>query len=177
MKIDKNKNDFYLVAKIASLSPKDRLLKLDVFTDFSERLLSLENIYVDFFGNKKKIKVEEIFKKGDSFFIKFSGFSTERELQVFLNRELFVDKKNLVKLPENKFFVHDLVNCKVLCSGKLFGTVKEVISTPANDVLEIIRSDGTTIMLPFVLKFYDVVDVQKKVIKIDPKSGLCDYEN
>lgn len=170
-------NDFFLIAKVVSVSVKDSFLKLKLFTDHPEKLYTTDFIFVDFWGNKKKFFIEEILKRGDNYFLKLKNFSTERELQAFLDKEIFQKPENLAPLKENTFYIHDLVGCKVFCEDKFLGTVKDVISTPANDVLELIDDKNETKLIPFVLKFFEEINPDQKIIFVKEDSGICDYED
>lgn len=170
-------NDFFLIAKVVAVSARDGFVKLKLFTDHPERLYTTKSIFVDFWGNKKKFVIEEILKRGDSYLLKLKNFSTERELQVFVGKEIFLKQKDLPPLEENSFYIHDLVGCKVFCADKFLGIVKDVLSTPANDVLEITDESNTTKLLPFVLKFFDEINPEQKIIFVKEDSGICDDED
>lgn len=170
-------NDFFLIAKVVSVSVKDSFLKLKLFTDHPEKLYTTDYIYIDFWGNKKKLFIDEILKRGDNYFLKLKNFSTERELTAFLGKEIFQKQNDLPPLTENTFYIHDLVGCKVFCEDKFLGTVKDVISTPANDVLELINDKNETKLIPFVLKFFDEINTEQKIILVKADSGICDYED
>lgn len=170
-------NDFFLVAKIVSLSAKDGFIKLKLFTDHPEKLYSTNFLFVDFGGNKKKFFIEEILKRGDNYLLKLKNFSTERELQVFLGREVFLEQKDLQPLEDNYFYIHDLLGCKVFCATKFLGVVKDVLSTPANNILELIDDNDKTRLIPFVLKFFDEINTEQKIIFVKENSGICDDED
>lgn len=170
-------NDFFLIAKVVSVSTRDGFLKLKLFTDHPEKLYTTDYVFIDFWGDKKKFFIEEILKRGESYLLKLKNFSTERELQIFVGKEIFLKQKELPPLSDNSFYIHDLVGCKVFCSDKCLGTVNDVLSTPANDVLEIINEKNEIKLLPFVLKFFDEINPEQKIIFVKENSGICDDED
>jgi 16S rRNA processing protein RimM len=88
---------------------------------------------------------------------------------VLAGRKVFVDDKNLVKLPENYFFIHDLIDTVVFMKKKKLGVIKDVLKLPANDVLVIEKKDGSEEMIPFVLDFIEKFDPEKRkmTLKVD----------
>ncbi len=170
-------DDFFLIARVVSVSVKDGFLKLKLFTDHPEKLYSTKYVFVDFWGSKKKFFVEEILKRGESILLKLKNFSTERELQAFVGKDIFLKQKDLPPLPDNSFYIHDLIGCEIYCSDKYLGKVKDVISTPGNDVLEIADKDNKIKLLPFVLKFFDEINTEQKIIFVKKDSGICDDED
>jgi 16S rRNA processing protein RimM len=80
-------------------------------------------------------------------------------------------------LPDNSFYIHDLIGCKVFCADKFLGCVKDVLSTPANDILELITDDNQTKLIPFVLKFFEEINPEEKIIFVKEDSGICDDED
>lgn len=170
-------NDFFLIAKVVSVSPKDGFIKLKLFTDHPEKLYTTKYIFIDFWGDKKKFVIEEILKRGETFHIRLKNFSTERELEVFIGRDLFLEQSDLIPLSDNSFYIHDLIGCKVFCSVKFLGNVRDVFSTPANNVLEVVGENNKIKLLPFVLKFFDEINPEQKIIFVKEDSGICDDED
>lgn len=170
-------DEFSLIAKVVAVSARDGFLKLKLFTDHPEKLFTTEFIFVDFWGSKKKFFIEEILKRGENYLLKLKNFSAERELQAFIGREIFLKQSDLMPLPDNSFYIHDLIGCKVFCADKFLGSVKDVISTPANDVLELITDNNQTKLIPFVLKFFEEINPEEKIIFVKEDSGICDDED
>lgn len=168
--------DFYLVAKITSISGNG-YLKLNLITDFPEKLFQTETLYIDFFGKKKKFEVENLIRQKKAYLIKFFGFETERELQVLLGREIFITEKELAELPEGSYFIHELIDSEVFRSGEKIGRVKDVLNLPANDVYLIVDENGNEILIPAVPDFIISFDAEKKIMIIKDDAGIYDDED
>ena len=54
------------------------------------------------------------------FTLKFRNFNSDNDVEVLIGREIFVDEANIVKLPENYFFIHDLVGSRVFRNEIIF---------------------------------------------------------
>jgi 16S rRNA processing protein RimM len=163
-------NDFYLIAKIKKVVGNEGFVLIESYSDFPERFYELETVYLDFWGDKKLFIVEEVKEHKSRFLLKFEKFDDERSATVLEGREIFVEEKDVVELPDNTFFVHDLINCLVLQEENKLGIIKDVLQLPANDVLVIEDTNKEEKLLPFVLDFIESFDPEKKILRF--KKGL-----
>jgi len=166
--------DFYLIAKIISLIGKDGFVKVELYSGFQEEFEKLHKVYIDFWGEKKIFTVENVKEYRNSFSIKFVNFDSQRDSQVLIGKEVFVDDKSLLKLPGDHFFVHELIGSKVFKNKNLLGEITDVIKMPANDVMSIKGEKGNEILLPVVLEIIESFDPGKKIMVIKEDYNLSD---
>jgi 16S rRNA processing protein RimM len=159
-------SEFFLIAKITSANNKEGFVKTEIYSDFPERFENLKEVFVDFWGDKKLFTIESLRKNKNSVLFKFLNFESERETNVLVGREIYVDEKLKIRLPENNYFIHDLISSKVLINDEIVGLVKDVINTPANDILVINDVNGKEILVPFVLAYIDKIDSTEKIIRL-----------
>jgi 16S rRNA processing protein RimM len=168
-------SDFYLIAKVTSVSGKKGAVKIISYSDYPERFIHLSKVYLDFFGNKKLFFVENAKQNKNFFIVKFRNFNSDKDSAILIGKEIFVDEKNLVKLPDNHFFIHDLIGSRVLKNDREIGIIKDVLQYPANDVYVIEDGIGNETLLPAVLKFIESFDSINKILKLKP--GVDLYED
>lgn len=166
-----------MVARITSIADKKGFVKIYSYSDFPERFFSLREVYIDFFDSKKKFTVEAVKKNKDDFFIKFRNFDSDNDTRVLLNKEIYVEEKDAVKLPEKVFYIHDLLDCKVFRNDKLFGIIKDVLSYPANDVYVIEDVNGREVLLPALSELIESFDPVKKVMILKPGESFYEDED
>jgi 16S rRNA processing protein RimM len=154
--------EYILIARIEQLYGKDGFVKLKLFSDFPDRFLNLKKAYIDFWGDKKTFFVEDVNDLKGKILIKFKNFDCPRDSQVLIDREIYVDEKDAVTLPENHFFIHDLIGSEVIVEKERIGTISEVIKGKANDVLVVLTDDKNEKLIPFVLNFIEKFDATKK---------------
>jgi 16S rRNA processing protein RimM len=169
-------NEYFFIAKITS-SGKDGFVKTDFISGFSDHLDRLRIVYLDFWGKKKKFFIEDTSRQKKSIYLKFKNFDNDRDIQVLVGREVFVKDKSELKLPEQRFFIKDLIGSEVFRDGIILGTVKDVFESPANDVLEIINAEGKEILLPFVPEYFENVDPNSKILILKSGAGVYDDED
>jgi 16S rRNA processing protein RimM len=167
--------DFYLIATVTSVLGKKGSVKIISYSDYPERFFNLSKVYIDFFGEKKLFFVENVKQHKDFFTVKFKNFNSEKDSEILVGKEIFVDEENLVRLPDNHFFIHDLIGSRVIKDDKELGVIKDVLQYPANDVYIIEDIGGKEILLPAILRFIESFDTVKKILKLKPGEDL--YED
>jgi 16S rRNA processing protein RimM len=170
--------DYFLVARVEQIYGKDGFVRLNSFSDFPERYLILKKVYLDFWGDKKTFYVEDVKDIKGQFIIKFKRFDNPRDSQVLIGREIYINEDDVVSLPENNFFVYDLIGSEVIAGKERIGTITEILKTKANDVLVIMTDDGEEKLIPFVLNFIEKFDAaQKRLILNITKDFFEDDED
>jgi len=154
--------EYILIARIKQTFGKDGFVRIQSFSDFPERFFSLKRVYIDFWGDKKTFYIEFVKNVKGKIIIKFKKFDSLRDSQILVDRDVYVDEKDAVTLPENYFFVHDLIDSEVFIKTERLGVVSDVIKGKGNDVLVISNNDKKEILVPFVLSFIEKFDAARK---------------
>jgi 16S rRNA processing protein RimM len=154
--------DYFLIARIEQTFGKDGYVRIQSYSDFPERFFRLKKVYLDFWGDKKSFYIEDVKDVKGKIIIKFKKFDSLRDAQVLTDREVFVDEKDAVSLPENHFFVHDLIDSEVFVKKERIGVVSDLIKAKGNDVLVILNDEKKEILVPLVLNFIEKFDAAKK---------------
>jgi len=168
--------DFFLIAKVISLFGKDGYVKVESFSDFPQRFFELNEVYIDFWGEKKKLVVDDVKQLKNAFALKFKNFDDERSSRLLIERNIFVSESDKFKLPGDTYYVHDLIGSKVFRNDELLGTITEVVSQPANDILVIKVEGREELLLPFVLDFIEQFDPGKKILVLKKDTGYYDED-
>lgn len=170
--------EYFLIARVEQLFGKDGFIRLRSYSDFPERFFSLKKVYIDFWGEKKLFYVEDVKDVNGKIVIKFKKFDNLRDSHVLIDRDLYVAEGDLIKLPTNHYFVHDLIGSEVIAGKEKIGTVTDIIKSKANDVLVILTDDNEEKLMPFVLTYIEKFDAaRKKLILNIPKDFFKDDED
>lgn len=165
------------MARLKAPQGTNGLISAVSFSDFPERFERLEEAFVDFYGEKKRFVVEFAETRGDAVLFKFERFDSDEDAEVLVGRDVFVKDEDVVELPEDAFFVHDLIGAEVFRNGEKIGEIESVYSTPANDVYEIRTGDGEELAIPAVSDFVESFDPKTKRMTLTPGGDLYDDEN
>jgi 16S rRNA processing protein RimM len=143
--------DFVAVGKVQ----KPRGIRGEVYffplTDFPERFDGLETIVVEKpDGSRSSLDVDGVRFYGKRPTIKFRGVGTPEAVDRFRGSLLLVPRDQVHPLPEDTFYVFEVVGLKVETEdGEAVGQVKDVLSLPANDVY-VVEREGKELLLPAV---------------------------
>ena len=86
----------------------------------------------------------------------------------YLKGSLVYINKDDLHLDDNTFLSIDLIGFNVIIDNKNIGIIKEVLDTPANEVLVL----DNNVMIPYVKDFIDNININEKTITIKNIKGL-----
>jgi 16S rRNA processing protein RimM len=88
---------------------------------------------------------------------------------------LYLPRSALPPPEEEEYYHADLIGLEAaLSDGTVLGTVRAVHDFGAGDMLEIERSKGPPVMVPFTRAVVPVVDLEAGRLVVDPPPGLLD---
>lgn len=85
-----------------------------------------------------------------------------------------MDSLNLVELPADTFFIHDLIGTEVFMNGNSIGKITDVITLPSNDVYVINNNNGEELLIPALKSVLKSFDAEKKIMILNPDSVVFD---
>ena len=166
-------NDKTLVGKIINTHGIKGNVKIYPYTDDPERFKDLDYLLIgeDF----KELRIADMFIQKGFVYVRFEGYEDINKILDFVNSNVYIYDRDKVKLPEDRYFISDIVNMEVHdLEGNLIGKVTDVIENLANDLFQVQKPDGKIFYLPARKEFIKEIDVDKRVIIIDPIEGLLD---
>jgi 16S rRNA processing protein RimM len=146
-----------------------------LLTDFPERFEGLEElIALTPAGVRRVLAVEESWLHGGRVIFKFEGYDTPEDARELIGYELTVPESEAVELEEGEFFDWQLEGCRVeTVAGEELGTVAAVHHYGASPLLAV-NSGGREHLIPFVESICVEIDVDQKLIRVDPPEGLIE---
>jgi 16S rRNA processing protein RimM len=104
----------------------------------------------------------------------FEEISSIGEAQEMVGEELFLPEDRLSPTEEGEYYHYQLIGLKVeTLDGRTLGTLQTIIETGGNDVY-VIDVDGKELLVPAVEEVVSKVDLESRVMVIDPPEGLLD---
>ena len=106
------------------------------------------------------------------------GVSNIEQADEYRGRILYIDRAD-VKLSEGEHFVQDIIGLSVTDAdtGKVYGTVNDVLKTGSNDVYEMRGEDKKLCYIPVIPDIIDRLDFEAGAVYIRPMKGLFDDED
>ncbi len=169
-------SDFFLIAEVKDVYNSDGSVIIKSFSDFPERFSELKKVFVDYFGEKKEISLDFTKIVDKKIVFKFHRFNSQNDVEFLLGKKLYVSSADLYKLPEDSFYVHDLIDCKIYFKEEFFGILIDVLKLTNNDVYVIKSKDRKEIMIPAIRKFFDsfLTDDKKLFLSSEGKQFFDD---
>ncbi|WP_053957742.1 ribosome maturation factor RimM [Inediibacterium massiliense] len=144
-------------------------------TDYKERFEELEFVYIE--DSDKKFYIDHVKYKNNLVLLKFKGIDDRNEAEKLKTKYLMIDEEDRRELPEDTYYISDLIGIKVYTEDKvLVGEVKNIIQNTAQDLYEIVdaKNPKKTILIPAVGEFIKEVDIQNKTMTIATIEGLIE---
>ncbi len=163
------------IGKVANTHGVKGEIKVIPLTDNIERFNNLDWVYIDRFGNMERRNVLGVKFFRSLVILKLEGINNMNEAEALKGMFLLVDRENAVKLPENTFFICDIVGCEVFEeNGNMLGVVKDVLQTGSNDVYVVGNKNGQDILIPALKSVVKEVSTEEKKIIVSIPEGLID---
>ena len=144
-------------------------------TDDSRRFKKLKQVYLDTGKEMLPLEIEGVKFFKQMVILKFKGYENPDDVMKFRQKELWIDRKDAVRLSKDEYFIADLIDMEVCDEeGKLIGTLKDVISTGANDVYAVETPEGKEVLFPAIRQCVLDVDTESRKMTVHVMEGLLD---
>ncbi|TDS33647.1 ribosome maturation factor RimM [Halanaerobium congolense] len=168
-------NDNYLeIGIITRFQGNKGEVRIKATTDIPERFLDLDFVYLKRGKELKELEIEYIRFHKQFVIIKFFAVNSIDEAEKLKNYQVLIDKSEKYLLPEDNFYVSDLIDCEVyLESGRYLGTLIDVVDTSGTDIF-LVQGQNKKYMLPASREMILEIDLENKKIIVDPIPGILD---
>jgi len=164
--------DWIIIGEIINTKGIKGELKIRPETDYPDRFLDMKELLIQTGKTVKPYPIERVYLHKNMVFCKVTGIETPEEADRFRGSLCVVDINDTVPLPEDTYFIFDLIGCKVYTMQEEYcGVVEDVIQNPANDIY-VVRNGEKEALIPAVKVFVKEIDIQNKRILIDPIKGM-----
>ena len=168
------KDNYIKIGRITRYQGNKGEVRVKPTTDVPERFFDLDFIYLKRRDDFKELEIEYIRFHKQFVIIKFTAVNSIDEAEKLKNYQVLIDESEKYLLPENNFYVSDLIDCEVyLEDGDYLGKLIEVVDTSGTDVF-LIQGDEKEYMVPASQEMITEIDLEKKKIIVDPIPGILD---
>src|SRR5512140_1333853 len=125
-------------------------------------------------GNRLELKIEEHWFQQGRVVLKFEGHDSVESAEELRGCEICVAADEAVELESDEFYDWQLAGCSVeTIDGDSVGTVREVMRAGGSELLVV--EGEREYLIPFVAAICTEIDVDNKLIRIDPPEGLLEF--
>lgn len=148
-------------------------LKVVPYTDDITRFEDLKSIYVETKNSLKTFIIEDVKYSKNLVLLKLKGIDDINTAEIYKNCYLKIDRKDAVELPEDSYFIIDLIGITVYTdNNEELGNIVDVYSTGANDIYVVKNELGKQVLLPAIGEVIKDVDIQNKKMIVHLIEGL-----
>lgn len=147
-------------------------LKLYPWSDSPDFVAGLPRLYLSAQGGKALKPVQVRIHKGMCI-VKLEGVDSIEAARPYLRRTVYFDR-NDVTLPEGRYFVQDIIGCRVVDAdtGHEYGEIVHITHPGANDVYTIRAQSGQEYLFPAVDEFLAVLEPENRLVFVRPIPGM-----
>lgn len=142
-------------------------------TDDPERFLDLKKVLLDTGKETMALEIQSVKFFKQFVILKFKGIDNINEIERYKRCPLLVTREDAVALEDDEFFIADMIGMTVETEdGKVFGTLKDVMETGANDVYVIESEVHGEVLVPAIKECVLNVDIEAQKMIIHLMDGL-----
>ncbi|WP_101694508.1 ribosome maturation factor RimM [Dorea phocaeensis] len=142
-------------------------------TDDPKRFKKLKQVILDTGKEKRDLEVESVKFFKQFVILKFKGIDNINEVERYKRCPLLVTRDHAVPLQEDEYFIADMIGMQVVTEdGAVFGTLKDVIETGANDVYIIESSEHGEVLVPAIKECILDINIEEQKMQIHLMDGL-----
>ena len=147
------------------------LLRVLPLTDVPDRHQTLKRVLVRTVRTERTFDITSITRAGRGLWlVRLEGIDDRTAAESLREGEMFIREDELPPLPEDRYYVHQIVGLKVVTvDGRELGPVTEVLPTGANDVYATPAG-----LLPATAEVIKQIDLQAGTMLVDPLPGMID---
>ena len=169
---------FLAIARIVKPQGRRGEVAAEILTDFPARFDSLRQVFVECPGRQpKSAVVESTWRHKGRIILKFAGVDSIDEAQRLRSLHILIRREERAELPAHHYYVSDLVGCRVITEReghRELGTVTDVEPTGGVDLLHVKRLDGRELLIPLAEAVCTRIDLEGKLIVVEPPEALLD---
>ena len=167
--------EYFEVGQIVNTFGLKGEVKVKPFTDEITRFDDFKKVYIEKKGQLQEIEISSVRYQKTLVLVKFKGIDNIDQAEKIKGLFLKINRKDAKKLPEDTYFIADLLGLDVYTDeNELLGKVDDIYSTKSNDIYVIKNKIGKQILLPGIKEVIKDVDFENQRIIVHILEGLID---
>jgi len=164
------------IAKIVNAVGLKGEVKVYNYSDVRERFEELDEIIISSKKHESVKKIRNVRYQGNMVILSLEGIDDRNKAEAVKDFDVYITEDDLRELPEDTFYVRDLIGMKVIDEGEYgeIGTLKDVLQNTSQDVYVVRTADGRDVLIPAVKDFIKSVDQVASVITTTLIPGFID---
>lgn len=162
------------IGKILNTQGNRGALRVLPLTDYLERFQKMARVQVSINDLIRELSIEDTYFHKKYIIIKFKEIQDMNTAGELKGGFLVVTRDELVPLPEDSFYIFDLIGLEVFESGGgCLGILTDIIQTGSNDVY-VVETEAKPLLIPALKQVVKEIDLDGRRIVVQIPEGLED---
>ena len=158
------------IGKIVNTHGLKGIVKVQPWADFPEIFEELPRV----FCNNNEYEIISVSYQKNLVLLGLSGVTNLTLAEKLKNSVLYAERDDMEELPEDTYYITDLIGCVIFEDSVEIGKVSDVITTGGVDLYEIRRTGNKPLYLPASKENILQIDISSKTIQVKIPEGLLD---
>lgn len=145
-------------------------VKVYNYSGYKERYEELDRIIVE----NTEYEIEKVRYHQEMVILKLAGVDNRNDAEAMKNKDVFITEEDLDELPDDTFYIRDLIGLQAVDDSGRIGIVKDVLQPSAQDVYVIKTDSGRDILVPAVKEFVKEVNLEEGFIRLSLIEGMIE---
>ena len=145
-------------------------VKVYNYSGYKERYEELDRIIVE----NTEYEIEKVRYQQEMVILKLAGVDNRNDAEAMKNKDVFIAEEDLDELPDDTFYIRDLIGLQAVDDSGRIGIVKDVLQPSAQDVYVIKTDSGRDILVPAVKEFVKEVNLEEGFIRLSLIEGMIE---
>lgn len=145
-------------------------VKIYNYSGYRERYEELDRIIIE----NEEYEIEKVRYQQEMVILKLSGIDNRNAAEAMKNKDVYITEEDLEELPDDTFYIRDLIGLEVVDDSGRIGVIKDVLQPSSQDVYVIQTDKNQDIMIPAVKEFVKEVNLEEKYIKVSLIEGMLE---
>lgn len=141
-------------------------LRLRSLSDETEHLLKLQEVVLVKNGVRRTARISSSRKHAGGVLVLFEGVNSPEEARLLTGYEIWVPRAQAAPLRDGEYYISELIGMQLELHGEAVGTVSSIWNSGAHDMLEVTKTDGSTVVIPFLNRYLGRVDLGNRSIEV-----------
>ena len=148
-------------------------VKVNSYSEDPNRFEKIKNVLLKLKGQEKEYEIEKVSYTKNQVVLKFKNVNTIEEAEKLRNAIILIDRDKLGKLPEDVYYIADLIGLDVYTDkNEYLGRVDDIFNTKSNDVYVVKDDLGKNKLLPGIPEVIKEISLENGKIIVHLIEGL-----
>ena len=153
-------------------------VKVYHYSDYKERFEELDEILVERNAARKhtveSYAIEGVRYQKDMAILKLKGVNDRNAAEALKDCDVYITEADLRELPEDTFYIRDLIGCHVFNEADEIGVITDVLQNSAQDIYQVKTKSGKEVLIPAVSEFVKEINIEEKIVRVSLIPGFID---